>query len=177
MEHQVTLSRILQPYARAAFAFALLAGAASAQAATYNIGVVPQFPATYDMFVSHAPGSFVDYFNFTLVGATRISNSAVGVDLSFTTGASYHLSGLNIDIYDLGNTFYGGALGVGTPQQAALELLLGPGNYYAAVSGVGDGSAGGKYSYTISAIPEAESWVMFAFGIAAVGLAWRRRMG
>lgn len=172
MPSRLLLSRPRQRLARIALACSLFASAAHAN--SYDVGVVPLFPATYDMLVAHAPGSFIDHFNFALVQGANLSTSAVGVDLSFTSGASYHINSLSVAIYDTANTFYGIALGSGSPQQAAIESLLGPGNYYAEVSGITDGSAGGKYSYTISAIPEADRWVMFALGIVAVFLARRR---
>lgn len=160
-----------------ATALLLMTFAGTVNANTYHIGAAPGFPQSYDALLTHsAGGSFVDYFYFEVGPLQRLTHTAVSLNLRFSSGLDYHISGLNAGFYDLSNTFYGIANGIGDPQEAALEQTLLPGSYYAAVSGFADGSAGGKYTYSIAAIPEPEKWMLMAVGFAAVSfLAYRRR--
>jgi len=147
----------------------LLACTRVAYADNYQLGPLPTFPQAYNFLVTHAPGNFEDYFYFYVGPQQSVSsNTAVSLNLRFNPSLNYHISGLNIALYDLSNSFYGVANGIGDPQEAFLEQALLPGAYYAAVSGLANGSAGGTYAYSISAIPEADKWLLMLMGFAAV---------
>ena len=153
----------------------LMASAGMVNANTTNLGSLPEFPQSYDFLVSHTPGSFTDNFYFEIGSPQRVSNTAVSLNLRFNPNANFNVSALRIAFYDLSNTFYGIANGIGEPQEAVLEQTLLAGNYYASISGIADGSAGGKYAYSISAIPEAEQWLLMLMGFAAVSFVTYRR--
>ena len=156
-------------------ALSLMACAGTANAITTNLGPLLEFPQSYDFLISHTPGSFTDNFYFEIGSPQRVSNTAVSLNLRFNPNVNFNVSALRIAFYDLSNTFYGIANGIGEPQEAVLEQTLLAGNYYASISGIADGSAGGKYAYSISAIPEAEQWLLMLMGFAAVSFVTYRR--
>ena len=153
-----------------ALALLLTSLAGLVKAGDYAIGPVPAFPQSYDAFITHGTGSFADRFYFEVGSFQTVTNTAVGVNLKFTSGLDYHINGMNVGFYDLADTFYGTATGIGDSQETMLERALLPGSYYAAVTGFANGSAGGKYSYSIAAIPEPQKWLLMAIGFAAVSL-------
>ena len=57
------------------------------------------------------------------------------------------------------------------------DILLNPGIYTYTIVGNLSGSAGGKYSYAVSAlpVPEAETWAMMLAGLGLVGMQLRRK--
>jgi len=154
-----------------------LACAGTAQANSVNLGLLPLFPQSHDFLVTHAPGSFMDTFQFELYQPLRVTNTAVSLDLRFNTGPQYNISTLNIGFYDLSSTFYGIANGIGAPQEAFLEQVLPGGSYTAVINGFANGSAGGKYAYSITAaaVPEPAQWLLMSLGFAAVGFMVARR--
>lgn len=155
----------------------LLAFLGAAQADTYDLGPLAEFPQSHDFLITRAPGDFKDLFYFDLDRPLRATNTAVSLNLRFNAGSSYNISALDVAFYDLSNTFYGIATGIGSPREAVLEQTLLPGEYYAAVSGFANGSAGGKYAYSITAaaVPEPAQWLLMLLGLAAVGFAAKRR--
>lgn len=166
------------PFRKAVSTLLFMACAAAAHANSINLGPLPLFPQSYDLLVTHAPGSFMDTFQFELNQPLRATNTAVSLNLRFNAGINYNISALNVAFYDLSNTFYGIANGIGSPQEAVLEQTLLPGTYSAVVNGFANGSAGGKYAYSISAaaVPEPAQWLLMSLGLAAAGfMAYRRR--
>ena len=153
----------------------LMACAGTANANTTNLGSLPEFPQSYDFLVSHTPGNFTDNFYFEIGSQQRVSNTAVSLNLRFNPNINFNISALHIAFYDLSNTFYGIANGIGEPQETVLEQTLLTGTYYASISGIADGSAGGKYAYSISTIPEAEQWLLMLMGFTAVSFVTYRR--
>lgn len=158
-----------------ALLFMLCAGAANAASSSISLGYLPVFPQSYDILVSHTPGSFADHYYFEVGPQQRVTNTAVSLNLRYTAGLDYNISGLSVAFYDLSDTFYGIANGIGDPQEAFLEQTLLPGSYYSTVSGFANGSAGGKYAYSISAIPEADTWLLMFVGFVAVNFVVLRR--
>jgi hypothetical protein len=160
----------------AASALLLLAFLGAAQADTYDLGPLAEFPQSHDFLITHAPGDFKDFFYFDLDRPLRATNTAVSLNLRFNAGSNYDISALDVAFYDLSNTFYGIATGIGSPREAVWEQTLLPGGYYAAVSGFANGSAGGKYAYSITAaaVPEPAQWLLMLLGLAAVGFAAKR---
>lgn len=65
----------------------------------------------------------------------------------------------------------GGSVGANTATLTFNDLA--PGWYLAYVGGTDHASAGGAYSLTVSAVPEAETWAMLLAGLGLVG--WRVR--
>jgi len=128
----------------AASALLLLAFFGVAQANTYNLGPLAEFPQSHDFLITHGPGDFTDFFHFNLDQPLRVTNTAVSLNLRFNAGSNYSISALDVAFYDLSNTFYGIATGIGSPREAVLEQTLLPGEYYATVSGFANSSSGGK---------------------------------
>jgi len=161
------LPRLSYGFWNSVSALLLLASTGVANANT-SLGPLLEFPQSYDLLVTHAPGNFADFFYFEVGPLQRVTNTAVSLNLRYNAGLNFNISGLRIGFYDLADTFYGNANGIGEPQEAALEQTLLPGSYYSAISGFANGSAGGKYAYSISAIPEADKWLLMLLGFAAV---------
>ncbi len=143
-------------------------GVANANSYNLNLGPLLEFPQSYDLLLSHTPGNFKDYFYFEVGPLQRVTNTAVSLNLRYNPGLNYNISSLSIEFYDVADSFYGIANGIGEPQEAVFEQTLLTGSYYATISGFANGSAGGKYAYSISAIPEADSWLLMLLGFAAV---------
>lgn len=168
------LTRLTHGFWNSVSALLFLACAGTASADTV-LGPLLEFPQSYDLLVSHAPGNFLDYVYFEVGPLQRVTNTAVSLNLRYNAGLNFNINGLNIGFYDLADTFYGIANGIGDPQEAVLEQTLLPGSYYAAISGFANGSAGGKYAYSISAVPEADKWLLMLLGFAAVSFKVFRR--
>lgn len=165
----------MKPFARWAAAMALgVAAMGQATAATYNIGAVGTTPYLHFSSISGASVSFADIYHFQILpgfqaGALSLQNHPLTFHTPFSLSV-LDIGGLSMDIYDGSNTLLAGSV-------ASFSGDLAPGGYYASVSGLTAGVAGGAYSFAIAAVPEADSWALFAAGLGVVFLAYSRRRG
>ena len=133
----------------------------------------------------HSPGTFTDTFSFS-IGASSLDASAA-VALNLTLGVPvYHISNGAYSLYGKGSdgaigggddlSFGGWAFG-GTTGDSSHTVSLATGDYYFAVSGLADGSAGGTYviSTAIAPIPEPETYAMLLTGLGLMGFVLRRQ--
>lgn len=126
-----------------------------------------------------APGSFSDFFSFTLGGTTSLSAVAVANN---NTNALHIVQG-TVSLYEdvtgpdqlIGSFKFNGKSGDDAHSFANLVA----GSYYYLVNGKAVGQSGGVYSLTsaVAAVPEPESYALLLGGLAAIGLVVRRRNG
>ena len=155
-------------------ASALAAVGVAAQAATYDIGVLPVAPTTFVQTVSVPAGSFMDTFSF--VAPSGSGYSGTGAALSVDVGANIlNINGLTVSLYDAGHNL----LSTGTvgESSAVTWSLLSGANYSFEVSGNAGGIGGGLYTFVATAalVPEPETLAMMLAGLGAVGFMARRR--
>ena len=156
---------------KAALALTLLASAAVAQAATFNIGALGN---TYQNSVD-VSGSFEDLYTFTLPSQfTGLTGSYFAVDYV----------GLGLDTY---LTVGQGAPGVGSTvplpitgslsglnvasYQSTFNLTAG-GAYWFKLSGYGEAAS---YTVTLAPVPEPETYALLLAGLGLMGAVARRR--
>jgi len=156
---------------KAALALTLLASAAVAQAATFNIGALGN---TYQNSVD-VSGSFEDLYTFTLpsqfTGLTgsyfAVDYVGLGLDTYLTVGQGApgvgptgplpitgSLSGLNVASY-----------------QSTFNLTAG-GAYWFKLSGYGEAAS---YTVTLAPVPEPETYALLLAGLGLMGAVARRR--
>jgi len=145
----------------------------SAFAATFNVGTVSATP--YVNFVTtSAPGSFLDVYQFDIApGSWAAGASVENHPLSISTPVNLsilNVSGLSFSIFDDVNQ-------VVASSSTAYSGIATPGTYRAEVSGVTTGLSGGAYSLALAvvAVPEADTWALFAAGLGMVAVAYSRR--
>jgi hypothetical protein len=155
--------------------------AASATAATYNAGALNQSPKSGTEFVG--VGSFADYLNFNVSSAYPVVGGAVmDVPFTFTFGnlssTLYNITGLTVALYNGSNG--SGTLippSTGPGDYLPVSGVLDSGHYSLKISGTGEGSSGGMYTWTMLAqpVPEPETYAMMLAGFGAIGFMARRR--
>lgn len=161
---------------RRALALAALAiglNVAPAAATTFAVGAVTTSP--YINSVVLPAGSFSDTYTFSLAAPTELAASVVSLDLVLSGLSLLHVSNLQMSLYD------GAAwLGTWSGNPSSFQATLGTGSSYSLVlSGLADGLSGGSYLFSIAAaIPEPGQWLLFAAGLALLGMmAVRRKRG
>ena len=151
---------------KAALALALVASAAVAQAATFNIGALGN---TYQNTVE-VSGTFDDLYTFTLpsqfTGVTggyfAVDYVGSGLDTYLTVGQGSaiplpitgSLSGLDVASY-----------------QSTFNLTPG-GTYWFKLSGYGEAAS---YTVTLAPVPEPETYALLLAGLGLMGAVARRR--
>ncbi len=158
-------------------AAAMLCGlgvAGSAQAATYAIGTLGPVPYVNTPTVS---GVFSDRYDFTVGSLPNVAGASVVVNLDLGS-LSFHISGLDLDLFSSGGTWLDGDM-VTDPSDVAVSLnsTLAPGSYYFRVRGTADGTGTGQgiYTFTAAAVPEANTYAMMIAGLGLIGFCARRR--
>lgn len=155
-------------------ASALAVTAFAAQAADYNIGVLPTAPNTFVQSVSTAPGAFTDTFTFAAPVGNDYSGS--GVAISLDVGANIlNIDDVTVKLYDAGHNLLVSD-SAGDSAGVTWSLLSGA-IYNFEVTGKTTGMAGGLYTFAATAalVPEPETLAMMLAGIGAVGFIARRR--
>jgi hypothetical protein len=162
---------------------AALLASAGAPAASFNWGVHGAGEAGVS-FVS--PGSFYDTWRFSIADVLVLDSSvAVSNNLPPSlsiAGGHYTLFGFGADnvIGNGDDLNFGPSLGWsfdGTTGSVQNLVSLTAGNYYFAVEGLANGTAGGLYTITstISPVPEPQAYAMLLAGLGLLGLWGRRR--
>jgi len=177
-----------------AVGIALLAGASmGANATTTDLGMVSaSAPTTFTGSVIGGSSSFSDIFTFTLEQPNAGSGYSVvnfPLDLGSAGTLNTVLSTISLVSFGADNAFGGGddqvlksvVLPSAGNTQNHISLTWDQpitGGAYLAVGGVVDGSLGGIYTGSISAvspIPEPESFAMLLAGLGLMGAVIRRR--
>lgn len=163
----------MSKFVKLAVSAALLSASLAATAVTTNIGTLPVAPATFATVISHTPGSFTDFFNFTLPSSAQVSATADNLVIG-----GFSTSGLTLGLY-FGANGTGSLIAVGSPNLANVPLVAG--SYSFVVQGTATGAAGGLYSFVASSaspVPEPQTYALMLAGVAAVGfVAGRRQRG
>lgn len=161
----------------AAAAVGLGLAASNVSASDVYLGTISTSPTT--VTVPHSGGSFTDRIEFALGALGGVGSSATPINVSFGS----------FDILDLAftaGTLYAGS--IATPGSAVGSFSSGVGGvlsfsgslspfttYFAQLTGVTTGAAGGQYAFAIAAVPEAGQWLMLLAGLAMLGVMVRRR--
>lgn len=154
----------------------------NAQATTHNLGpLTAGVPASF--FGSALPGTFTDYFTFSV--PVSASSSYASVNAALNVGPTFNtvLNTMQVFLDPNGIINSGDETLLGTsttPGNTSLSLVLGPnaaGNIYLTVAGLTNGSAGGLYAgaINITPVPEPEAWGMLLAGLSLMGTIVRRR--
>jgi hypothetical protein len=165
-----------------------LSAAGSAQAVTYNMGVLSAVPYINTTTVSAGTTftlpntgallyNFADRYDFSIVGSPSVAGTAVTVDLDLGS-LGYSISNLRLDLFNAGNTWQAGDM-VSGAADASVSVLspLVAGNYYFMIRGTADGTLtnSGIYTFTAAAVPEAHTYGMMLAGLGLVGYTVSRR--
>lgn len=159
-------------FKRAVLASALLLSFGAAHAdTTYNIGdLTTLVDQEYSNFVSVAPGSFTDTFNFSLP-----TGWSAGVGVSSILGKLG--TKINYDIQGLSVSLDGNGSGLNVE-----GYNLTAGSHTFTVTGTATGIKGGRYDFYALAdvvtapVPEPSAWAMLLGGLGLVGfMSYRRR--
>jgi len=154
---------------------AMLIGAASANAATYNIGVLDSAPFSItNPYVNNASvtGTFLDTYNFSLKDTSLVSNSLNQLTLSLGPTNILNINGLVLDLYNASNQLQATVTGTGQETKT-----LANGSYSVNILGTTTGLAGGNYTFSAAAepVPEPDGWMMLIAGLGLMGFMVRRR--
>ncbi|HEY4089534.1 MAG TPA: hypothetical protein VGM43_26590 [Bryobacteraceae bacterium] len=143
-----------------------------AQAATYNLGTLPDNGATFSVGGNFLPGHFSDTIKFNLASTSSISGFVQDVWVPFLanlTNLSISIDGTALSLNpQTGGTYMGAVL-------ASLDA----GNHSFKISGLANGLLGGAYLFKVAAVaatPIPPALLMFGTALAGLGAAgWRRR--
>lgn len=151
-----------------------LSAAGGAQATTYAIGTLTTIPYINTPTVF---GAFSDRYDFTVAALPSVAGASVAVNLDLGT-LSYHISGLDLDLFTAGGAWLAGDMVTGPADVAvSLNSTLAAGNYYFRVQGTADGlgTGAGIYTFTAAAVPEADTYAMMLAGLGLIGYTVTRR--
>jgi len=148
---------------------ALLAviGFSTAHAATTDLGTLSLGENTFSGTVA-GKESFLDTFNFSLSNLSSISGGASAV-------LHIRASDFGFSLFDSNNALL--ATSAGGSDQTITPLSLSSGNYHFTVFGTDTSKKAGAYSglFSVSAVPEPESYAMFLAGLGLMGVIAKRR--
>jgi hypothetical protein len=125
-----------------------------------------------------APGSFSESLTFELLSAATTFASVQSFDMAAGSSFLLQIPRLDVSLHDAGGTMLSGASG----SPVSFASALGSGTYRLDIAGVATGLAGGFFTVGLSAvaspvaaIPEPESWLMLAAGLAMLAAMRRLR--
>lgn len=154
---------------------AVLGVAAQAHATINNMGTLGvgdhYLSGSETGYVTVAPGSFEDVFNFHLAAISGLDGSAGTVNLGKFKILN---STFGYDLFAAGNTT---SIAHGNGDDGFVLSGLSAGDYQLKVFGKATGTNGGHYNglLTVSAVPEPESYAMFLAGLGLMAAVARRR--
>jgi hypothetical protein len=154
--------------------FNTLVGSASA-----NLPFAVGDTLVVDSMVSGATGALNQSVSFTLgEGVASLTGSATW-EISTATGPGPRLIGLNIDIFDASSVLVASDSFLGTLGSFAVSSLasnIGPGSYKLVATGsaVRDTVMDISLSF-VGAVPEPQTYALLLTGLAAIGIAARRK--
>lgn len=143
---------------------------------TYNMGTLSIVPYKN---IPTVTGIFSDRYDFNIAASSYSAGTAVTLNLDLGD-ASYHISGLDLDLFKADGTWLNGDIVTGPDDVSVTvtETLLG-GNYFFRVQGTADGTLTnqGIYSFTAAAVPvpEVDTYAMLLAGLGLVGYTVVRR--
>lgn len=143
--------------------------------ATYNIGPLGAIPYINTPTVT---GTFSDKYNFSIASSSSTAGTAVTIDLVLGENYGYHITGLDLDLFNSSHAWLDGDMVTGADDASvSLSETLAAGNYYFRVRGVADGATTnqGIYTFTAAAIPEAKTYAMMLAGLGLIGFTVVRR--
>lgn len=134
------------------------------------------FTNTYS-FAGAAGKSFLDTYNFSLSAASDLDSSLTSI--AKNTKSKFNLDITSFDLY-FGNTLVAAGIEEESGDLESWYLTsvnLASGAYSLKIGGVFEGTNGGTYSgdINVSPVPEPTTWAMLGLGLAAVGVAARRK--
>lgn len=131
---------------------------------------------TLDTVVTQETGALSQSITFSLgTGVTGLVGRAAW-EISTTTGPGPRLVGVNVDIFDAGNSLVFSDTSVGVLGGFAISSLngaIGPGTYRLVVTGTAVRDA--VLDLSVSAVPEPRTAGLLLAGLGVVGLLARRR--
>ena len=143
--------------------------------ATYNIGPLGAIPYINTPTVT---GAFSDRYDFSIASSSSTAGTAVTIDLMLGENYGYHITGLDLDLFNSSHAWLDGDMVTGADDASvSLSETLAAGNYYFRVRGVADGATTnqGIYTFTAAAIPEAKTYAMMLAGLGLIGFTVVRR--
>jgi PEP-CTERM motif len=157
----------------------LSAGAATAT--TTALGPAPiGSPLAFGGFAP--PGSFLDFFTFTLPpnggSGYSVSNFTLLPSLYNTVFTNFNLVSNADGLIGTGDdTVVASSTSVGAGALSLTFAANGGGNYYLSVIGLTNGPQGGVYNgaISVSAVPEPETYALMLAGVVAIGFVVMRR--
>lgn len=138
---------------------------------TVNIGTLDQsIVSTTVVHPMPAGGSFMDILNFSVSSESMLLSNLVELELAPVVG----LDVFSWDIFAVGSNV---ALGYAQDVTSRLYGLIGPGDYFAQVSGSTTGIFGGSYTLNLvtAPVPEPSMIALMLGGLGLVGFMARRR--
>ena len=154
-------------------ALALAIGATgAAQATTTNLGTLGDGDLGFAGGATGPGGSISDIVTFSLSAASSVTDAFLAGGISPMTVSLYSVVGGSA------STLLGSFTGSMSPLNIAGQTFssLSKGDYEFLITGTGL-SHGGSYfnAFAVSAVPEADTWVMLVIGAGLVGFQLRRK--
>jgi len=154
---------------------------AGANATDYDLGTVTA-PSVYSQVIQVGVGSFSEKWVFDVAPPTSIYSGGSASNMSIVANNTtlFDISGLSVQLYDSNNTLIAD-LDTNAGSSAGYKIGSGifpPANdYYFTVSGMGAGTQGGQYVFSVAAlpVPEPETYAMLLAGLGIIGAVARRR--
>lgn len=143
--------------------------------ATYNIGPLGTVPYINTPIVT---GTFSDKYTFSIANSSSTAGTAVTIDLNLGENYGYHITGLDLDLFNASHAWLDGDMVTGANDASvSLSETLAAGNYYFRVRGIADGGTTnqGIYTFTAAAIPEVKTYAMMLAGLGLIGFTVSRR--
>jgi hypothetical protein len=150
-------------------ALALALGAtAAAQATTTSLGTLGDGDLGFSAGGTGPGGAISDVVTFSLSAASSITDA-------FLAGG---ISPIKVSLYTASNTLIGSFSNAMAPINFGGKSFssLSKGDYEFLISGTGSSKGGSYFNvFSVSAVPEADTWVMLVIGAGLIGFQLRRK--